>query len=33
VRLADDTDWDEIRELVTGSYRRLAPKELIALLD
>jgi hypothetical protein len=24
VRLTDDTDWEEIRELVTESYRRLA---------
>jgi hypothetical protein len=33
VRLTDDTDWEEIRELVTESYRRLAPKKLTALLD
>jgi len=33
VRLSDDTDWAEIRELVTESYRRLAPKKLTALLD
>ena len=33
VRLTDGTDWEEIRELVTESYRRLAPKKLIALLD
>jgi hypothetical protein len=33
VRLTDGTDWDEIRELVTESYRRLAPKKLTALLD
>ena len=33
VLLASDTDWDEIRELVTESYRVLAPKKLIALLD
>jgi len=33
VRLADDTDWEEIRELVIESYRRLAPKRLSALLD
>jgi hypothetical protein len=33
VRLAADTDWEEIRELVTESYRRLAPKKLTALLD
>jgi hypothetical protein len=33
VCLSDDTDWEEIRELVTESYRRLAPKKLITLLD
>jgi hypothetical protein len=33
VVLTDDTDWDEIRELVTQSYRMLAPKKLTALLD
>jgi hypothetical protein len=33
VRLTEETDWEEIRELVTESYRRLAPKKLIALLD
>ena len=33
VVLSDDTDWEEIRELVTDSYRLLAPKKLIALLD
>ena len=33
VLLADDTDWEEIRELVTDSYRILAPKKLTALLD
>jgi len=33
LRLTDDTDWEEIRELVTESYRRLAPKKLNALLD
>jgi hypothetical protein len=31
VWLADDTDWEEIRELVTESYLRLAPKKLRAL--
>jgi hypothetical protein len=31
--LSDDTDWAEIRELVTESYRILAPKKLAALLD
>jgi YjbR len=33
VLLAEDTDWGEIRELVTESYRILAPKKLSALLD
>jgi hypothetical protein len=33
VLLDGDTDWDEIRELVTESYRILAPKKLTALLD
>jgi YjbR len=33
VWLSDDTDWEEIRELVTESYKVLAPKYLTALLD
>jgi predicted DNA-binding protein (MmcQ/YjbR family) len=33
VLLTDDTDWEEIRELVTESYRILAPKMLTARLD
>jgi hypothetical protein len=33
VVLTGDTDWKEIRELVTDSYRVLAPKKLSALLD
>jgi hypothetical protein len=33
VLLTDDTDWQEIRELVTESYRSIAPKKLTALLD
>jgi hypothetical protein len=33
VLLTDDTDWAQIRELVTESYRVLAPKKLAALLD
>jgi predicted DNA-binding protein (MmcQ/YjbR family) len=33
VLLTDKTDWEEIRELVTESYRVLAPKKLTALLD
>jgi hypothetical protein len=30
---AYDTDWEEIRELVTEGYRIFAPKKLTALLD
>jgi len=33
VVLTGGTDWAEIRELVTESYRILAPKKLTALLD
>jgi len=33
VWLTDNTDWGEVRELVTESYRVLAPKKLSALLD
>ena len=33
VVLTEGTDWEEIRELVTESYRILAPKKLTALLD
>jgi hypothetical protein len=33
VMLDGDTDWAEVRELVTESYRLLAPKKLAALLD
>ena len=33
VLLTDETDWQEVRELVTESYRTLAPKKLTALLD
>jgi hypothetical protein len=33
VALGPWTDWTEIRELVTESYRLLAPKKLTALLD
>jgi Ser/Thr protein kinase RdoA (MazF antagonist) len=32
VVLTGDPDWEEIRELVTESYRMLAPKKLTALL-
>ena len=31
--LTDDTDREEIRELMTESYRILAPRKLTALLD
>jgi predicted DNA-binding protein (MmcQ/YjbR family) len=31
--LDDDTEWDEVRELVTESYCVLAPKKLVALVD
>lgn len=33
VLLTDDTDWEEIRELVTESYRILAPKKLTVRLE
>jgi hypothetical protein len=33
VRIGDATDWDEITELVTDSYRQTAPKKLVAQLD
>jgi predicted DNA-binding protein (MmcQ/YjbR family) len=33
VWLSDDTDWEEVRELVTESYRVLAPKKLTARLE
>jgi hypothetical protein len=33
IEAPEDTDWEEIRELVTESYRILAPKKLTALLD
>jgi hypothetical protein len=33
VWLTDDTDWTEVRELVTESYRSLAPKKLTDLLE
>ena len=31
--LADPVDWTEVTELVTESYRHLAPKQLVARLD
>jgi hypothetical protein len=33
VAIEVDTDWDEIAELVTDSYRQTAPKKLVAQLD
>jgi predicted DNA-binding protein (MmcQ/YjbR family) len=33
VWLDGDLDWDEIAELVGESYRLIAPKRLVALLD
>ena len=31
--LDDATDWTEVGELVTESYRILAPQKLVRLLD
>lgn len=31
--LDDDTDWEEIAELIEDSYRATAPKRLVASLD
>jgi YjbR len=31
--LDDETDWDEVREVVTESFCVLAPKKLIALVN
>lgn len=33
VLIEPTTDWDEIAELMTDSYRRSAPKKLVAMLD
>jgi hypothetical protein len=33
VDLADDTDWDEIGELLDASYRRTAGSRRVAVLD
>src|SRR4051812_13049251 len=33
VALGQDTDWDEVSELVTESYRFCAPEKLVRLLD
>lgn len=29
----DETDWDEVRELITDSYCLVAPKKLVRLLE
>ena len=31
--LDDDTDWDDVSELLTESFCMLAPKKLVALVD
>ncbi len=31
--LDEDTDWDEVAELLASSYRQVAPKRLVAQLD
>jgi hypothetical protein len=33
VRLDTDVDWDEVAGILTDSYRLVAPKKLVALLD
>jgi len=33
LELGPDTDWDEVAELITESYRLLAPKRLAALVE
>lgn len=33
VRLDRKVDWDEVRGLLTESYRKVAPKTLVKLLD
>ncbi len=33
VRLDRDVDWGEIAEIVSDSYRKVAPKTLVKLLD
>jgi hypothetical protein len=33
MELDDDTDWDEVAELVTDSYRFCAPQKLVRMLD
>lgn len=31
--IGDYTDWDEVEELITDSYRELAPRMLVSRLD
>jgi hypothetical protein len=33
MELSDGTDWDEVAELVTESYRACAPQKLVRVLD
>jgi hypothetical protein len=33
LRPHDQTDWDEVSDLLVESYRVLAPRKLAALLD
>ena len=33
VRLDRDVDWEEVRLILTDSYRKVAPKTLVKLLD
>jgi hypothetical protein len=33
VRLDRDVDWDEVREILADSYRKVAPKFLVKQLD
>jgi len=33
VRLDHDVDWDEVRSILTDSYRKVAPKTLVKQLD
>jgi hypothetical protein len=33
IRLDRDVDWDEVREILTDSYRKVAPKALARQLD
>ncbi len=33
VRIDENTDWDEVAELATDSYRLIAPPTLVALLE